>query len=64
MSSISIHLCILQVRLHAINCQPDKSAFVYVTYIVFRGRIFSHVRPFYERAVSDLDPKRSMHGPV
>jgi hypothetical protein len=24
-----------------------------------RGRIFSHVRPFYERAVSDLD--RSMH---
>jgi hypothetical protein len=24
-----------------------------------RGRIFSHVRPFYERAVSDLD--RPMH---
>jgi hypothetical protein len=24
-----------------------------------RGRIFSHVRPFYERAVSNLD--RSMH---
>jgi hypothetical protein len=21
-----------------------------------RGRIFNHVRPFYERAVSDLDP--------
>jgi hypothetical protein len=21
-----------------------------------RGRIFSHVRPFYEQAVSDLDP--------
>ncbi len=26
---------------------------------VSRGRIFSHVRPFYERAVSNLD--RSMH---
>ncbi len=31
---------------------------------VFRGRIFSHVQPFYERAVSDLDPKWSMHRPV
>jgi len=26
---------------------------------VFRGHIFSHVRPFYERAVSNLD--RPMH---
>jgi hypothetical protein len=30
----------------------------------FRGRIFSHVRPFYEQAVSDLDPQRSMHRPA
>jgi hypothetical protein len=30
----------------------------------FRGRIFSCVWPFYERAVSDLDPKRSIHRPV
>jgi hypothetical protein len=29
-----------------------------------RGRIFSHVRPFNERAVSDLDPWRYMHRPV
>jgi hypothetical protein len=29
-----------------------------------RGRIFSRVRPFYERAVSDLDPSRYMHRPV
>jgi hypothetical protein len=28
------------------------------------GHIFSNVRPFYERAVSDLDPQRSMHRPV
>ncbi len=28
------------------------------------GCIFSHVRPFYEQAVSDLDPKRLMHRPV
>ncbi len=28
-----------------------------------RGHIFSHVQPFYERAVSDLDPQRSMHRP-
>jgi hypothetical protein len=27
--------------------------------ILSRGRIYSHVRPFHERAVSDLD--RSMH---
>ncbi len=26
--------------------------------------IFSRVRPFYERAVSNLDPLRYMHGPV
>ncbi len=25
-------------------------------YNVLRGRIFSRVRPFYERAVSNLDP--------
>ncbi len=25
------------------------------------GRIFSHVRPFYEPAVTDLDPQRSLH---
>jgi len=29
-----------------------------------KGRIFSHVWPFYERAVSNLDPLRSMHRPV
>ncbi len=29
-----------------------------------RGCIFSHVRPFYEQAVSDLDPKRYMLTPV
>ncbi len=29
-----------------------------------RGRIFTHVQPFYECAVSNLDPKRSMHRPV
>ncbi len=29
-----------------------------------RGSIFNRVRPFYERAVSDLDPLRSMHRPV
>ncbi len=29
-----------------------------------RGRIFSCERPFYERAVSDLDPQRYMHRPV
>ncbi len=28
------------------------------------GLIFSHVRPFYERAVSNIDPKRSMYRPV
>ncbi len=28
------------------------------------GCIFSHVRPFYERAVSDLGPQRSMHTPI
>jgi hypothetical protein len=28
------------------------------------GCIFSHVWPFYEQAVSDLDPKRSMNRPV
>ncbi len=28
------------------------------------SRIFSYMRPFYERAVSDLDPQRSMHRPV
>ena len=27
-------------------------------------RPYSHVRPFYEQAESDLDPKRSMHRPV
>ncbi len=31
---------------------------------VYRGCIFSHERPCYEGAVSDLDPKRSMHKPV
>ncbi len=30
----------------------------------FWGCIFSRVRPFYEWAVSDLGPKRSMHRPV
>ncbi len=29
-----------------------------------RDHIFSCVRPFYERAVSNLDPQRSMHLPV
>ncbi len=29
-----------------------------------RGHIFSHVGPFYERAVSNLDPQRYMHRPV
>jgi hypothetical protein len=29
-----------------------------------KGCIFSGVRPFYERAVSKLDPERSMHRPV
>jgi hypothetical protein len=43
--------------------------FVYITKkkptaVETRGRIFSHVRPFYERAVHDLDPQRSMHRPV
>ncbi len=34
-----------------------------MTSIFTRGRIFSHVSPFYERAVSDLDPQRSMLRP-
>ncbi len=33
---------------------------IFMDYVVlFRDRIFSRVRPFYERAVSELD--RSMH---
>jgi hypothetical protein len=35
-----------------------------VTLVATRGRIFSRERPFYERAVSDLDPERYMHRPV
>jgi hypothetical protein len=31
--------------------------------ILFRHCIFSHLRPFYEQAVSSLDPWRSMHRP-
>jgi hypothetical protein len=31
---------------------------------LIRGCIFSRVRPFYERGVSDLETKRSMHRPV
>ncbi len=31
---------------------------------LFKGRIFSHERPFYERAVSNLDTQISMHRPV
>jgi hypothetical protein len=31
----------------------------YLRRMIYRGRIFSHVRPFYEWAVSDVD--RSMH---
>ncbi len=32
--------------------------------IIYRGHIFSHVRPFCERAVSDLGPQRSLNRPV
>jgi hypothetical protein len=32
--------------------------------IDYVGHIFSRVRHFYERAVSNLDPQRSMHRPV
>jgi len=32
--------------------------------VLSRGRIFSHVQPFYEQAVSDLYQKRYMHRPV
>jgi len=33
-------------------------------FYVARGCIFSCVQPIYERAVSDLDPSRSMHRTV
>ncbi len=42
----------MQKSLKIKNCSPQKM-------IEFRGRIFSHVRPFYEWAVSNLD--RSMN---
>ncbi len=41
-----------------------KTCFQNTLKIENRGRIFFHVRPLYEWAVSNLDPERSMHRPV
>ncbi len=43
--------------------EPSKVAQLAKSHLI-RGRIFSHVRPLYERAVSDLDPLRSLHRPA
>ncbi len=49
----SVHL--LQICYHLLNAKLPTNVKVIFSYIP-RGRIFSRVQPFYERAVSNLDP--------
>ncbi len=44
----------IQVLLNQNEMKPNET----------KGRIFSHERPFYEHAVSDLNPQRYLYRPV
>ncbi len=47
---------------HWLQIYPPLSHFDH--FVMRPEAIFSHLRPFYEPAVSDLDPQRFMHRPV
>ncbi len=50
---------LLAVNLKHSSCWPSadvKPMSNDLVHVMPRGRIFSHVQPIYERAVSDLDP--------
>jgi len=58
--------CVRRYKDRKVDDRQICAGYNVITFIFVgaRGRIFSCVRPFYERAVSDLDPWRSMNRTV